>query len=110
MNKNYFYKYKKYKLKYQNLLKQKAGSIDELRDYLREASEIFQIVNHYGIADGINFFITGSVAVLFYFIDFYDKYSHLLTDSEVKSFNDICKHIKPNDFGYFLGRSTPIKL
>ena len=46
MNKNYFYKYKKYKLKYQNLLNQKAGSIDELRDYLREASEIFQIVNN----------------------------------------------------------------
>jgi len=100
-NKNFFYKYQKYKLKYQNLLKQKAGSIDELRDCLREASEIFQIVNHYGEEDAIKFFITGSVGVLFYFIDFYDKYFHLLTDSEVKFIDDVCEYIKPNDLDIF---------
>ena len=107
MNKNYFYKYKKYKLKYQNLLKQKAGSIDELRDYLREASEIFQIVNHYGEEDSIKFFITGSVGVLFYFIDFYDKYSHLLSDSEVKFIDDVCEYIKPNDLDIFWAELPP---
>jgi hypothetical protein len=106
-NKNFFYKYQKYKLKYQNLLKQKAGSIDELRDCLREASEIFQIVNHYGEEDAIKFFITGSVGVLFYFIDFYDKYSHLLTDSEVKFIDDVCEYIKPNDLDIFWAELSP---
>lgn len=108
MNKDslHFYKYKKYKEKYLNLLKQTnlnqhGGDLNELRQCLKEASKIFKIVNEYGEKDGIEFFITGSVAFLFYFVDFYNKNSDSFTEHELKYFNDITKFILPNDLDIF---------
>ena len=102
MNNNiYYYKYKKYKLKYKNLVKQTGGSLDDLRECLREASKIFQIVDIYGKQDGINFFISGSTAVLYYVIDFYNKYSHTFKEQLVKQYIDICQNLMPNDLDFF---------
>lgn len=102
----YFYKYKKYKEKYLNLLKQTTlnqhgGDLNVLRQCLKEASEIFKIVDEYGQKDNVAFFITGSVAFLFYFIDYYNKNSDSFTENELKSFNDVTEVLLPNDLDIF---------
>jgi len=107
----YLKKYKKYKEKYLNLkqtiINQRGGNLCGLREYLKEASEIFKIVDEYGRDDGISFFITGSVAVLFYFVDYYTKNAHLLTEGEIKSFNNASKYIVPNDLDIFWAEFYP---
>lgn len=99
--KSYFYKYKKYKNKYLSFINQNGGNFSVLHQYLLEATEIFKNVDEFGEKDGIDFFITGSVAFLFYFIDFYIKNKDHLNDKELKGFNDVALIISPQDLDIF---------
>ena len=107
MNKNnlYYKKYIKYKSKYLNLSKkniqnQYAGDLNELNQYLKEASDIFKIVDFYGKKDDIEFFITGSVAVLYYYMDFHKKYYNILSEEEKYFMNSMSDKLIPNDLDF----------